>query len=230
MERVKADLDRHTQEQSRLETEQRTFNEVKEALSLELRRLRENEAAHQADVAEMEGRLAENIALLAHTTSELEIERGERQRLEQRAGSLVANLQDLHEELKRHLESEQANEHRIASLMQQLHEREDAVTRVSLSRRAAEEQLRTTADLGSQLQNHLSLLEEAKQVFASREQDLASRLQASLNALRERESCIEKEAGERRRLEEARSGKTWKPRSSTRATHRLTLAASAPRW
>jgi len=53
------------------------------------------------------------------------------------------------------------------------------------------------------LRNHLSLIEEAKQVFASREMDLESRLQASLDALREREASVQKEANERRRLEEA---------------------------
>jgi chromosome segregation ATPase len=158
----------------------------------------------------MEGRLAESIGLLARATSELETERSERQRLEHRAASLSAEMQELHKELQQHLGSEQANEQRIVGLMQQLREREDAVTKVSMdlqrevvNRQTAEEQLRATADMSDQLRNHLCLIEEAKQVFASREADLESRLQANLDALRESEASVQKEAGERRRLEEA---------------------------
>jgi chromosome segregation ATPase len=209
LERVKVELEQHAKERTRLETEHRSFTETTEALGVELRHLRESEAAHKADVGEMEGRLAESIALLARVTTELETERSERQRLEQRAASLVAEMQDLHKELQQHLGSEQANEQRIAGLMQQLREREDAVTKVSmdlqkemLNRQAAEEHLRATADMSDQLRNHFSLIEEAKQVFASRESDLESRLQASLDALREREASVQKEANERRRLEE----------------------------
>jgi hypothetical protein len=177
---------------------------------VELRNLRESEAAHKADVFEMEGRLAESIALLARATAELETERSERQRLEQRSTSLTAEMQDLHRELQQRLGSEQANEQRIAELMKQLHEREETVTRVSMdlqkeviNRQAAEEHLRATGDMSDQLRNHLSLIEEAKQVFASREADLESRLQASLDACREREASVQKEANERRRLEES---------------------------
>lgn len=210
LERVKAELDQHAKERARLEAEHRSFTDTAEALGVELRNLRESEAAHKADVAEMEGRLAESIALLARATTELETERGERQRLEQRAASLTAEMQDLHKELQQHLGSEQANEQRIAGLMQQLHEREEAVTRVSMdlqrevvNRQTAEDHLRATAEMSSQLRSHLSLIEEAKQVFASRQADLESRLQASLDALREREASVQNEANERRRLEEA---------------------------
>ena len=75
--------------------------------------------------------------------------------------------------------------------------------REMVNRQTAEEHLRATADMSDQLRNHLSLIEEAKQVFASRESDLESRLQASLDALREREASVQKEANERRHLEEA---------------------------
>jgi chromosome segregation ATPase/CheY-like chemotaxis protein len=210
LERVRAELEQLGRDRHRLESEHRSFAETRNALGRELQHLRESEAAHQADVLEMEGRLAENIALLARVTSELETERGERQRIEQRAASLAAEMQELHKELEQHLGSEQANEQKIAGLMQQLREREEAVTKVSMdlqremvNRQAAEEQLRATAALSDQLRNHLTLIEEAKQVFASRETDLESRLQASLDALRETESSARKESSERRRLEEA---------------------------
>ena len=210
MDRVKAQLDQHARERDRLESEHRSVIDTKEALGLELRHLHESEAAQKADVLEMEGRLAENVTLLARVTSDLETERNERHRLEQRAASLAAEMQELHKELRQHIGSEQVSEQRIAGLMQQLGEREDAVTKVSMdlqkemvNRQAAEEHLRSTAALSDQLRNHLSLIEEAKQVFASRETDLESRLQASLTAQREIESSAQKETGERRRLEEA---------------------------
>jgi len=210
LERVKAELDQHAKERSRLELEHRSFADTTQALGLELRNLRESEAAHKADLLEMEGRLAENVALLARVTSDLETERNERHRLEQRAASLAAEMQELHKELRQHIGSEQASEQRIVGLMQQLGEREDAVTKVRMdlqreivNRQTAEEHLRATADISDQLRNHLSLIEEAKQVFALRETDLESRLQASVDALRDREANVKKEANERRRLEEA---------------------------
>jgi len=210
LERIKAELDQHARERAGLESERQTFAEAREALGLEMRHLRESEAAHKAEAAEMEGQLAESIALFARATTELETERSEHHRVEQRAASLATESRQLHEELRQHLESEQANEQRLAGLMQQLREREDAVTRVStdlqreiVNRQMAEDQLRATANFGEQLRSHLTLIEEAKEIFASRERDLEARLQASLNALRESESSIEKESGERRRLEEA---------------------------
>ncbi len=210
LDRVKVELDQHASERARLESEQRHLAEAKDAMGLEMRHLRETEAAHKADVSEMEGRLAESMALLARATTDVETERSERHRLEQRASSLAAELQKLHEELKQHLGSEQANELRITELMQQLREREEAVTKVSMDlqkemvdRQTAEEQLRATADLGNQLRDHLCLIEDAKKVFESRQHDLESRLQASLDALRASESGMEKESSERRRLEEA---------------------------
>lgn len=210
LERVKAELDEHARERNRLESEQQSFTVIKEALGRELLQLRESEVAQRADMVEMEGRLAENVALLSRVTTELEFERSERQRLERRAGSLTAEMQELHKELQEHLSAEQANEQRIAGLMDKLGQSEAAVTRISMdlqremvNRQSAEEQLRATSEMSEQLRNHLSLLEEAKQVFAAREADLESRLQASLNAQQESASSAQKEAGERRRLEEA---------------------------
>ena len=210
LERVKAELNQHAQERARLEFEYRSFNDTKEALATELRALRENEAAHKAEITELEGRLREGIASLARLTSDLETERGERCRIEQRAASLAAESQELHEELKQHLGSEQAAQQRVAELLQQLREHEDAVTRLNadlqremVERQSAEEQLRVSGDISAQLRNHLSLLDEAKQTFAIREGELESRLQSSLNALRESESTREKGMNACRRLEEA---------------------------
>jgi PAS domain S-box-containing protein len=210
LERLKTEMDQYVQERDRRESEYRNFTDTKEALGMELRALRENELARGVEITELEGRLREGMASLARLTSELSTERGERCRTEQRAAALAAQSQEFHEKLQRQLESEQASEYRIAELMQQLRQHEEVVTRVNADlqremteRQSAEEQLRATGDISAQLRNHLSLLDEARQIFARREGELEARLQSSLNAMRDTEASREKEVNERRRLEEA---------------------------
>jgi uncharacterized coiled-coil protein SlyX len=82
----------------------------------------EDEPALQDQVVELESRLRTAISSLARTTAELETERGERGRSQQRAATLAAQMQQLHEEIKSHLASEQIDHQRLTELEQQLHE------------------------------------------------------------------------------------------------------------
>src|SRR6185436_13004743 len=131
-------------------------------------------------------------------------------RLEQRSAALAAQLHELHDELKQHVASEQAGEQQIAELAQQLRQREEAIATVGLElhrekagRQSAEQQLSATTRLSEELERHLSLLEQAKTVFAHREAELEAQLQASRETLQANEGTLENETNERRRLEAA---------------------------
>ncbi len=76
----------------------------------------------QDQLLQLEARLRTAVASLARATTELETERGQRRRSEQRATTLAGQLQQLHDELKHHLESGQADQQRIADLEHQLQE------------------------------------------------------------------------------------------------------------
>jgi hypothetical protein len=79
-----------------------------------------DEPALQDQLLELESRLRTAVSSLARTTAELETERGERRRSDQRAATLAAQMQQLHEELKSHLASEQTDQQRLTELEQQL--------------------------------------------------------------------------------------------------------------
>ncbi len=80
------------------------------------------EPALRDQLLELETRLRTAVASLARTTAELETERGERRRSQQRAATLAAEMQQLHEQLKNHLAAEQTDHQRFTELEHQLHE------------------------------------------------------------------------------------------------------------
>ena len=119
-------------------------------------------------------------------------------------------MHELHDGNKQHLASAEATQKRIIDLEQQLRDREDSVTRVSSdlqkeasSRHLAEEQLRSTGDLNGHLRNCLSSFELAKKGFKRMQEELETRQKANLAALKETETKLQAEAGERKRLEDA---------------------------
>jgi hypothetical protein len=81
-----------------------------------------DEPALQDQLLELESRFRTTVSSLARTTAELETERGERRRSQQRAVTLADQMQQLHEELKNHLASEQIDHQRLTELEHQLHE------------------------------------------------------------------------------------------------------------
>ena len=160
--------------------------------------------------SELDRRLREGAAACARATADLEKERGERRRVEQRAASMAAQLQELHGQLKEHFESEGQNQKRSTEFEQQLREREEALARAQADlqkekeeRQLAEEQLRASTDLSATMRNCLSSFEAAKQALKRTQDELDSRLQASLKACAESEARLQKEIAERQRAEEA---------------------------
>src|SRR5262249_42766952 len=207
--RTKGALENQNAEQARRESDGTAPARVEE-MNAEMCRLRESEAAHQAELAEMERRVRESVAGLARATADLEKERGERRRIEQRSVALTTQLHELHEGLKHHLESERASQSRLSDLEDQLREREEALAQAqaSLQKEAAdhhlaEEQLRAVGDMSAQLRKHLTLFEESKKVFKRAQEQLEAQLAAQQKTLAESEARLQKEAAERARLEQA---------------------------
>jgi PAS domain S-box-containing protein len=207
--RVKAAAENNAAERVRLEAAHGTFADNAEELIKDLARLRESDAAQAAEIIELERRVREGVAALARVTADLEKERGERRRVEQRLTSLTQQLEDLHQDLSQHLESERAAQARITDLEHQLHERERALARVLADlrkevgdRELAEQQLEAVGDMSAQLRQYLSLFEESKKVFKRTQEQLESKLQAGQKALNESEAKWQNEVTQRQHLQE----------------------------
>jgi chromosome segregation ATPase len=184
--------------------------EKSEELVKELARLRENEAAHGAEVVELERRIREGVSSLARATTDLEDERGERRRVEQRLSTLSTQLEELHGDLREHLESEREGQARINQLEQSLREREQILVRMNselrkqaTERELAEEQLKSVGDMSAQLRQYLTLFEESKKVFKKTQDQLEARLQNSMANAKAADDRLQGEVAERARLEEA---------------------------
>jgi len=91
----------------------------------ELTRLRAKEAAQAAELNAMERQVRDKASSVAKVTAEVEKERGERRRVEERFAALSGQLQDLHKELKRHLDVEKAGQGRVSELEQKLRDWKD---------------------------------------------------------------------------------------------------------
>jgi hypothetical protein len=167
----------------------------------------EQDSAHQMELAEAERRVRDGVASLARATAELEKERVNRRRIEDRASSLTVQVETMHEQLRQHLESERANENKIAQLENDLRERESKVSQlqadlqnVTTDLRLAEERLNTTAEISRQFEDSLQVADEAKQAFKRTEEQLTACLEASAQALSEADGRLKKETSERQEL------------------------------
>lgn len=172
----------------------------------------EKTAAEPVDdkhVIDLEQQLQQGVAALARVTAELHRERGERQRSDQRAASLNARLQQLHEELSRTLEAQREQLARIANLEDQLREADRALARKAddveqqqADLRLAEEQLQKAKELNAELGKDRAFFEQAHKAAERARLDLQSRLEASLATGHESESKLQRESAERQRLAE----------------------------
>jgi CheY-like chemotaxis protein len=209
LERIRAELEKQMAESARRDEEFRNLAAEKASLENDLGRMRENQSASQPEPADPGKRAKEGVAALARVTAELERERAERHRLETRASALTAQLQDLHEQTKQHLQSERLAQENVSRLEELLRARAEAVTRLDAElekqikeRQVLEDQLRTTQDLSVQLRNNLASFEAAKKAFKRSQEELETRLQRAESALQEKEGKSQEDLAERKRLEE----------------------------
>ena len=168
------------------------------------------QAEAQGTASDLEQQVRQGVAALARATAELAKERGERQRSQQLAADLNSRLQALHVELSRTLQVQGENLSRISELEQQQHQTSEALDRSAADleqhqaeRRLAEEQLQKAKETNAQLRKDLSFFEEANGKFDGARQDMQSRLEANLDAVRENEARLQRENAERQRLAES---------------------------
>jgi chromosome segregation ATPase len=206
IQKLESQLREKTAELERAKADLETFrqNKPQETDGADLhRRVQESET----ELIEAERRVRDSVAALARATAELEKERVERRRLEERTNSLGAQVETMHEQLRRHLETERANQDKVNQLENQLREGDAAMAQVranlqkaNADLQLAEEQLKTTAEMSRQFQESRRLSEQATQVFQRTEQQLTSRLEASDRALTGSLANLQKEASERQQL------------------------------
>jgi DNA-binding response OmpR family regulator len=168
------------------------------------------QAEAQGTASDLEQQVRQGVTALARATAELAKERGERQRSQQLAADLNSRLQALHVDLSRTLQVQGENLSRISELEQQHHQTSEALDRSAADleqhqaeRRLAEEQLQKAKETNAQLRKDLSFFEEANGKFDGARQDMQSRLEANLNAVRENETRLQRENAERQRLAES---------------------------
>ncbi len=201
LKRVKSELDRQVGERTRLESEYQNLSKGSASLGQQVSRLCDSRAP-------VEGRVRESVSALARATADLEKERSQRRQLEQRVAFLTSQLQNLHEELRRHLEVEKVSQDRIAEIEQLLREREETLNRANADlekeiadRQLAEAQLQASGEVGSQLKQQFSLLDEAKAVFKRAQEELEARLEVTARELDAAQGKLQKSNGEKQRLQ-----------------------------
>ena len=168
----------------------------------------DRQQVHENELASMDRRVRDSLSSLARTTSDLETERGERRRIEQRAAGLSVQMQDLHRELNTHLEVEQENQARITEVEQELATREQELAASQSAhesergqRRAVEQRAATWAtqieSLRAELLERLRLEKETQTRIANLEQQLRAREESLVRVTQH----LETEREERRRIE-----------------------------
>lgn len=162
-----------------------------------------------APASDLELQVHEQVAALAQATAELAIERGERQRNQQRVAELSGRLQTLHQDLSRTLEAQRQDLARLSALEEQQRQTSQALERSTADAeqreselRLAEAQLQKAKEHNAQLRKDLSFFEETNKDVDGSRQQLHSRLEASLKAARETEARLQHESAERQRLAE----------------------------
>lgn len=207
------------QAEARLAEIEHQLNTLQEAKEAEARKSAENASAGAAPskrkdaepcgmpASELEDQVRQGVAALAKATAELAKERGERQRSQQLAADLNARLQTMHQDFSRTLQTQGEHLARITTLEQQHNQVCQALERSTAEleqqeaeRLTAEEELNKTKELNAQLRNDLSFFDGANKQFDGARQDLHTRLEASLNAVKEHEARLQQEKIERQRL------------------------------
>lgn len=192
----------------RHEEQNRELVAQNESLRAEAAVMADRQRTHESELASMDRRVRESVASLARTTATLESERGERQRIEQRAANLAVQLQDLHRELNSHLDVEKENQVRIAEIEQELATRVQELASVQSAfetergqRREVEQRTAALAgqieSLRQEIADRLRLEKETQTRIANLEQQLRAREESLVRVTQH----LETEREERRRAE-----------------------------
>jgi hypothetical protein len=149
------------------------------------------------------------MSAFARITAQIEKEQAERRRVDERAAFLTRQLQYLQEELRKHIEIERETQQRSAEFEERLRERDAELAgtsrllqQESAARKLVEAQLKATGRMGSQFQEQFSLMDEAKRVFNSAQEQVQARLDTTLAAQRQMEEKLQKQVAERKRVQD----------------------------
>ncbi len=208
LEAIRAEASTAKSASARNEEQSRELTAQNESLRTEAAFMADRQRAHEQELVSMERRVRDSVASLARTATELETERGDRRRIEQRAAGLTVQLQDLHRELNSHLEVEKENQARIAEVEQELgtrvQELATAQAAFELERGQRREAEQRTASLASQIESlrqeivdRLRLDKETRVRIANLEQQLRAREESLVRVTQH----LETEREERRRVE-----------------------------
>jgi PAS domain S-box-containing protein len=172
----------------------------------------EPKADNVRERAEKERELAQTVATCARISAELEKERAERKRNEQRVASLSEQLQQLHRQISDNFESDRASQNKLTDAERKLEKVEEELSRSRTAlkdeqnqRELSEQQLSTLKELNGTLETDLAAVESSFAELQSSHEELTLRFEAKLAAIAESESRLEKELLERQRLENALS-------------------------
>ena len=210
---VTKDFEKQSAEVLRLQSERQLLAKANDELETRLTTYKGRDAAHQTELAEAERRVRDGVGTLARVTADLERERADRKRIDERAASLTAQVEAMHGQLRQHLESERENQSKSARLETDLRDREATVTllqadlqKATIDLKLSEEQLKTTAQMSKEFEDSLRIFEEAKQVFQRTEQQLTSRVEADAKALAEAEAALQREIANREEMAKTLEG------------------------
>lgn len=175
---------------------QTALAQQKETAEAEITRLKECAAAAPGDRA-------------ARIEAELERERSDKRRVEQRMVSLNKHLEELHARTSDFFETERVTQEKLAALDRQLHERDEELSRAqaelqkaTADRRSALEQLRAGEALMKELREAAAVYASAKDALQRRHEQVEARLQVVEAAANDAQVQLKTERSERAKYEE----------------------------
>ncbi len=152
----------------------------------------------------------DGLATVARLKAELEKERGERSRVEQRAASLSSQVQALHLQLSEGLNLERENQARLASLEQESREAQELLAKSTADleaeraeRRAGEDQLQVLRELNARLEDNVAVLENGRGSVEAAQAEFRTHLDRNQAALKETEAALDREKEARQRMEQS---------------------------
>ena len=204
LQTIKKDFEKQDAELVRLQSERQLLAKTNDELETRLHTYKDRDTGHQTELEEAERRVREGVGTLARATADLERERADRKRIDERSASLAAQVEAMHGQLRQYLESERENQNKIVSLESALRDRDAALTlaqadlqKTAVDLTLSEQQLKTTTSMTREFEDSLRIFEEAKQVFQRTEQQLVSRVEAMTKALGEAEEAFHKKMAQR---------------------------------
>lgn len=150
--------------------------------------------------ADAQRQLEVTAATLARLKGEVERERSERTRAEERAATLAAQVKGLHQQLSESLGFEEGSQKRIAAaeeearlVREELADCQAALKNEELERKTADEQIAALRELNTHLETSRKLFEEAKKSFEIRRAELEKQLETGRALIKQTEGALEEE-------------------------------------